>query len=330
VNLVQGQREKLKGLYFTLLRLAGQEGRLYARIKRARAMVVLNLHQVRPRPNPFWSPLHPLLFDELLQFVAKRFFVTTFGGHTRNDTDKPSLILSFDDGFHDYVEYSLPLLRKYRLPSNQNVIGETLETGAPPKVVRVSDFLGQAPFSLLKEIRLPGFTTQLTGDSEREKIRFGQALFVFLKMRPHNEAAPLWDEMDRFMARLDYLPSRMMSVSDVQEAARDHEIGGHSFSHDSMGFETDEYFQQDFHRAATIFRDRLNVPLTIYSFPNGSHRPAQTDWLHSHGVDHVLLAGDDFQLNNGRTYQRFNYYANSTDEVRIRALGHFARRSLSA
>src|SRR5207245_3008733 len=107
---------------FVLLAALGGEGRLLRDIAAQRRLVVLNLHEVRPEPNPFWSPLPPALFDQLLGFVAPRFFVTTFARAGENDSGRPALILSFDDGYHDYLEYAVPLLRKHRLPSNQNVI----------------------------------------------------------------------------------------------------------------------------------------------------------------------------------------------------------------
>ena len=330
MGVIGDQRGRLKGVFFTLMRLAGRERSLYRRIRRVRPLIILNPHQVRPEPNPFWSPLHPRLFEELLSFVSKHFFVTTFGGFHTNDADRPSLIISFDDGYYDYVEHALPLLHEFRLPSNQNVIGESVVTGRPPAIVRVCDFLNQAPRSLVDELDMPGFRDRLRGDGEREKTLYGVSLCNFLKARSRAESGPSWEIMERHMARLDgFVPSRMMSVDEVRQAACEHEIGAHSYSHESMEFETDDFFAEDFERCATVFRDRLDLPLDTYAFPNGSYRPSQVDWLHTHGVAHVLLVGDGYALADERTYKRFNYYATSRGEARFRALGYPARRSLA-
>jgi peptidoglycan/xylan/chitin deacetylase (PgdA/CDA1 family) len=324
-------REGLKALFFTLLRVLGEERRLYRRIRRARPLVVLNPHQVRPEPNPFWSPLHPRLFEELLRFVSGRFFVTTFANAHQNDTDRPSLILSFDDGYHDYLEHAVPLLEKFGLPSNQNVIGDCVVTGRAPAIVRVCDFLNQAPRSLIDELELPGFGRRLGGEGDRERTVYGLALCAFLKSRPRAEAAPLWEIVEAHMRRLDrFRPSRMMTAGEIRQVVDRHEIGAHSYSHDSMEYETLATFGEDFERCAAVFRDQLSLPLTIYAFPNGSYRPCQVEWLRSRGVEHVLLVGDDYARTGERTYRRFNYYASSTGEARFRALGFPARRSLPA
>jgi peptidoglycan/xylan/chitin deacetylase (PgdA/CDA1 family) len=323
-------RDSLKHVYFTLLRLAGEDRRLLGKIRAKARLVILNLHQITPSPNPFWSPLHPGLFDELLQFIVPRFFVTTFDRLAYNDSGKPSLVLSFDDGYYDYVKYALPLLDKYGLRSNQNVIGESVATGLPPRIVRLCDFLSTAPQSLIDEISLPGFDRKLTTGTDVDKMRFGNALCFHLKMRPRDEAASMWQQIDEVIAKLDgFVPSRMMTVEEIRQVATSHEIGSHSWGHDSMEFESDAFFQEDFDRSYAFFHDVLCLPLRVYAFPNGSSRPTQIDILHSRGVEHVLLVGDGYSTSIGRVHKRFNYYAGSAAEVRFRALGYPARHTLS-
>ena len=66
-------RDTLKDLYFRLLRLAGSDRRLLGNIRKQDLVVILNLHQVSPVSNPFWPPLDPQVFDELLRFLKKIF-----------------------------------------------------------------------------------------------------------------------------------------------------------------------------------------------------------------------------------------------------------------
>ena len=42
------------------------------------------------------------------------------------NTKKPKLIFSFDDGYYDFIEYALPVLTKYGLRCNHNVVNSCL------------------------------------------------------------------------------------------------------------------------------------------------------------------------------------------------------------
>jgi len=325
---MMGGRQQLQRIYFFLINALGAEGRMLRDIRRNQHLIVLNLHHVQPEPNPYWSPLHPRLFEELLQFVAPRFRVTTFDQLSKNSDPRPPLVLSFDDGYYDYIEYAVPLLHKYGLPSNQNVVTDCVLTGQPPAIVRLCDFLNQAPDALIDEICLPGFPLTLRNRSTEAKTRYGTALCRFMKMRPCSEAAPLWDMLDRVMSKLDFCPSRMMSVSDIGEIASGHEVGAHSSSHQSMELENDSFFEQDLDRCLILFRDQLKLPLRVYAFPNGSWRPELVRILERRGVEHILLVGDAYASIGEHVYPRFNYYAESRHMARVCALGFKRQRSV--
>jgi peptidoglycan/xylan/chitin deacetylase (PgdA/CDA1 family) len=117
----------------------------------------------------------------------------------------------------------------------------------------------------------------------------------------------------------------MMTLDDVRRAAAEHEIGCHSFAHESMGVESDEFFAEDLARCEALFREQLRQPLTIYAFLNGSYRPAQAELLAARGVRHVLLTGDRFAAAGRRVYPRLAVTAQTGMEARFQALGYRAR-----
>jgi peptidoglycan/xylan/chitin deacetylase (PgdA/CDA1 family) len=306
-----------------MLRAARRDARMLARIRREKAVVILNLHQVSPAASPFWPPLKPKVFDDLLKFLKENFTVALFGELSEiKSSAKPVAVLSFDDGYYNFVEYAAPLLQKHGLQANMNVIPQCVETGRPIWNVRLYDFLNAAPRSLLNEIRLPGFDFRLNGDGAEEKMRFGLNISKFLKNRPRLERENLFASLEETMRRHEFPLTRMMNRDEVLRAADEgHEIGAHSFSHESMEFEPDEFFRADFRRCKDYFAEKLNLPLDIYAFPNGSCRPEQIEILQNGGVKHILLVGEDYARADRRVYPRLTIYGSSATEIRFRALG---------
>jgi peptidoglycan/xylan/chitin deacetylase (PgdA/CDA1 family) len=111
----------------------------------------------------------------------------------------------------------------------------------------------------------------------------------------------------------------MMSRSNVLEA-RSHEIGVHSFSHESMGFESDAFFAEDLERCKEFFQ-QMGLPLRIYAFPNGSYRPAQLERLLQEGFERVLLVEEKTADLKSPVVTRFTYHAQTASEARVRGLG---------
>lgn len=317
-------RTTLKRMYFEALHAFGYEQRLFEGLRARRQMVVLNMHEIAPVDRDFYAPLDPRDFEELLAFIEPRFRVTTL--RARHEVDpadpRPRLILSFDDGYKSFVEYAMPLLARFGFPANQNVIGESLETGLPPWNARLNDFLNAAPSYLINELRLPGFKLRLSSARHDERARFGVALSRFLKLRPRAERAPMWARVQELVDRGGFSDStRMMTVADVRQAAATHEIGAHSYHHESMAYEPLTYFEEDLGRCERLFKQVLELPLDIYAFPNGSYRDEHVDVLLARGVRHVLIVGEKVASGAGETVPRITMSAQSAIEARFQAVG---------
>jgi peptidoglycan/xylan/chitin deacetylase (PgdA/CDA1 family) len=115
----------------------------------------------------------------------------------------------------------------------------------------------------------------------------------------------------------------MMTLDEVRQVAAEHDIGGHSWDHATMGLESDDYFRDDVARCDAFFRENLGQPMSIYAFPNGSCTPAQLGIARQAGIQHILLVDEDFSA-GGDVHHRFTFGAESRAEVRFRATG--ARR----
>jgi peptidoglycan/xylan/chitin deacetylase (PgdA/CDA1 family) len=306
------------------LRLLGSRAMTGLKLRRIRdsgRITILNLHRVAPDDRSAYKPLEPDLFEDLLCFVKKHFNILTFAQLSRPTEDsRPRLILSFDDGYADFAEHAAPILARHEVRVNQNVIPACIDSGLPPLNVIAEDFVGKASDSALNRLRLPGFDFDTTRES-RQGI--GHRLSNFLKNKPIAEQRELGEQL-LSQTPDDFEPTPMMSIDQLREVAKVHEIGAHSFEHASLGCETDEYVRADIEACRRWFADKLSMPLSIYAVPNGSYRPSQIRLLRDSGISEILLVDEDFSTGEGGVHKRFTFDSTSPAETRFRATG--ARR----
>lgn len=294
-------------------------------------VTILNLHRVSEDTGSTYSPLPPSLFRELLRFVVQNYQPTTFTELRRVATiaKKPLLVLSFDDGYRDFIDVAIPIAEEFGVLLNQNVIPGCIESALPPLNVLAQDFVGQAPRSMLRELEVPGFDMRI---DRTHRSEFGIALSRFLKNRPKSEQSEFFNCLVPQFYRLDsFRPAEMMTLKQVREIAGRHEIGVHSFEHASMSHESLDYFVDDFERCRTYFHTNFNRSIEIYAFPNGEYTNAQVDYLKKQGVPNILLVGEKFSHHDDDVWHRITLHASSAAEVRFRATGALAkiRRNLT-
>jgi peptidoglycan/xylan/chitin deacetylase (PgdA/CDA1 family) len=306
-----------KALYFAAMAAVGQDRRMLRSLRGTSALTILNLHDIGVSANPYAEPLHPDLFRALLRFLVRRCDVLTFGElHSWRPTGRPAVLLSFDDGLRSFAEYAVPMLEAVRCRANQNVIVGCLESGTPPWEYRIPAVLWHDPAAA---------------------GRLGRALDVEVgSLSPRRLAVALTTALKKLgrEGRTDVLASAnidldedigdvpaTLTAAEVVELAGFHEIGAHSCGHDTMAYESAEFFSEDVARCGLWF-EQQGLPMSIYAFPNGSHTRTQVEHLHSSGVEHVLLVGERRSLIEASTHPRFTVYGNTAAEVRLRALGH--------
>jgi peptidoglycan/xylan/chitin deacetylase (PgdA/CDA1 family) len=313
----QTARKQIKGLYFQALECLGARFWKVNWLLWACRAPILNLHRVSPDSNPYWPPLHPKHFEELLRYVTEHFDVCSLQQLKRGRFNKPPLVLSFDDGYLDFFEYAYPLLKKYRLKANMNIIPGCVTSGRPPWNVRIYDFLNQAPHKAIEQIDLPNFNSNATN-----KGLFGLSISRYLKNRQRQERLELLHVLEeRVFSKHSYLETPMMSKREIVEIQDLVDLGAHSFSHESMGYETDDFFKDDYNQCCSWFKSELNQKVETYAFPNGSYRASQVEFLREQSVSNILLVDEILAIPGNAILPRKTFHAESQVEVRMRALG---------
>lgn len=311
----------LKTCYYAGLDAVCADRFLLRHLKSTSKAVILNLHQVSPHKNPFWPPLNPKIFDELLGFLKANFEIVLFDELDNAENEKPLAVLSFDDGYHNFVEYALPLLDKHGIRANVNIIPACVESGESTWNIQLYDFLNSAPKNLINEISFPGFDVKLNNESFGSKLRYGLSISYFLKKRSRNERQEMWQSLEKIMLRHEFPRTRMINRQEVIQIAKRHEIGVHSYSHESMEFEEDSFFEDDLQKCITYFREHLRLPLVTYAFPYGNFNSKQVAILRKYGFRNILVVGEDYCKPDELVFSRFTICGASTIEAKFQALG---------
>jgi peptidoglycan/xylan/chitin deacetylase (PgdA/CDA1 family) len=312
----------VKSVYYQVKFASGEDGRILRNINQKQYVPILNLHRVSPDSNHFWDPMQPKHFDELLKYLKKHFYCTTFAGLSEKSS-KPALILSFDDGYEDFLQYACPILDKHQLKANMNIIPFFTETGTLPWNIVLYDFLERAPDSLINKVEIPCLEKVSSMKSPVEKTRFGIKISGHFKNRPMLERNVLWAKISPLISEWGERPNlRMMNIAEVKQVAKTHEIGVHSYRHDSMGHETMDYFSQDLQECQSFFAQKLELPMNIYAFPNGSYQKEQVDHLLQSKLQHVLLVDETYSQRQNNIHARFTISGESLGEIKLKSLGH--------
>jgi peptidoglycan/xylan/chitin deacetylase (PgdA/CDA1 family) len=316
-------RQRLKGSYFRALAVARVDAMLRMLHARRNHALVLNFHRVSPDPNPYWPPLAPEAFASLVAYLAHHCDIVGLDA-LRNPRRqrRPRVVLSFDDGCRDFVEYAMPVLEKHRVTANQNVIVESIETGRPPWIIQVVDALNAASSARVRALRVDGFDERLEDDDNASKERFGTRLTNFLKTVPPDLRAARCESLNQLISETDPASlTPMMSRAEVIALGKTHDVGCHSYSHEAMADFTDSEFAKDLDRCRAFFSG-LELPMRIFAFPYGRFRSYQIATLRASGISHVLLVGERPTAPGNDIHHRITMYGNSPAELCLRAVGH--------
>jgi len=319
------QNKILRNLLFSLLGAQPIINLRLRKIQGNKLVTILNLHRVSDDDHSAYKPLNPRVFEQLLVFLRKNYNVTSFSEleeSASQKSDKPLAIISFDDGYKDFINVACPILEKYRIKVNQNIIPECVILGSPPLNVALQDFIGKASPSELRKMLVPGFEV---GNDISDRVSIGNRLSKHIKNKPIHEQNDYREIIFSQIRDLQsFQPTEMMDLKDIKQIIDVHDIGAHSFSHANIGLESDDYAKSDLHQCKEWFLKNLDHDVKIYAYPNGSYQDHQLQLALDAGFKYILLVNDKFSKSVGPVYERFGFHAENISEVRFRAAGKFA------
>ena len=95
---------------------------------------ILLFHRVHPVRDVMWDPMEPARFEYILRFLKKNYTVLPLLeilDSTPAYTKKPLAAVTFDDGYRDFIDYSVPIMDQLKIPSSMYVVTDCISNDKP-------------------------------------------------------------------------------------------------------------------------------------------------------------------------------------------------------
>lgn len=241
-------------------------------------LTVVTFHRVMPAAerdsagaDPLWT-ISTELFEEVLGFLARHYSPVTLSDIMasrmgQKALPRRALLITFDDGWRDNLDYAYPLLRRFGMPA---ALFSTTEILEEKSVCWWQDVLlwalrtGRRTVSELN----PGSADDESG-AEDEMAQELALLVRYSKLEPSRRIEllqPLVSELERRQARAQMLDSESL----FELAAGGVEIGVHGAAHVPLTALADPADDLARSRAKIALSTKMAEPVSL-SFPHGRY-----------------------------------------------------------
>lgn len=257
-------------------------------------LTILSLHRISNEYDYFFDPIRPDVFEELIKYALENYQIISFEELSQNKESykKPPLIFSFDDGYYDFYEYALPILVKYKLPSNHNIVNECVNSNSVIWTQRLNNVFNHCKNNNLElNFKIDEVDENIT-KSKNNWIQFYSKIFFHLShLKKEQRLKVIKHKEDQLSISAE---SKMMGWEQIRECIKyDVEIGSHAYSHDSIPSITDEDgLTFEILNSKKEIEKHIERPVSIISLPNGLGNVKVNEVVQRSGYKYLLYVND--------------------------------------
>jgi len=268
---------------------------------------ILCYHRVGKEGIPLFSRLDPRVFEAQMRYVSKHYRIISLRQLCleigQNRSLKPSLAITFDDGYRDLYTHAFPVLRKYGIPATIYLIGRCMATGEAPWYDRIFLALSVAPGpSLVTRLNT---VRQFELSSPAARAEAAWQLVCYLRTIPDALRREWCSDFEmNLQLPQDALRDRMLDweqARTMQRAGID--FGAHTMTHPVVAQLAPDDFQEELTNARLLLEKGLGRPVTDFAYPFGKFMdfaPAAEEFLTRSGyrsavttIEGVNVAGSN-------------------------------------
>lgn len=287
-------------------------------------VAILTFHRVSDEADDLWPPMRVDIFSRLMEYLSHETSVVPLENlhSVSNYPSKPLVCLSFDDGYMDFFENALPILRKYSLPCHHNICPGLIDAGVLPWTQVLNIYLQQHRGGIL---HLPDGREQVISHnfSERDYL---DVLDIIYKLDDSERRVYI----QRLTNKLSgVIKNRLMGWKELRicSEAGVH-IGSHSLYHNNLAMNDDDaLLRKDISESRSRIMEEIGQIPDFFAFPSGQYNKRCLNLVQTSGFKVALLCEDKivpFQDCNQAGFSvmtRINIGNRSLHEEKLRALG---------
>jgi glycosyltransferase involved in cell wall biosynthesis/peptidoglycan/xylan/chitin deacetylase (PgdA/CDA1 family) len=236
-------------------------------------------HRINTIYDPLWNPIRPEHFEQIIIYLKKHFeFVVLTEyllGNVIPETSKPLCAIGFDDGYRDYLEFALPILKKHNCPSSMYVVTDCIDKDLPPWTYMLNHyFINTNKLGIDIDTKdFPGHLKITSWRNKSERLLFAKQLNPYMKSLSNNLREKIYKDIIQELNDVDPPRGLMLTWDEVKSLHEYNcEVGSHTMNHPvlSKKLSHQELIKELRESALVIEKHTGRFPETI-SYPFGAY-----------------------------------------------------------
>ena len=260
------------------------------------SVVILCFHRVSYESDFSYPPIKPYDFNRLIEYIVKYYDVISLSEIKQPaKTDKPRIVLSFDDGYLDFKKYVLPIFKTYNLPSVCSVITNCLDTGKPLWTQHLNNILNTI-YHLNNHYTFSINEQQFIYNRNKSKPELiSNSIFNILLTLSKKEREDFIVSLEKQIEHVNIPKVKMMQWVDLTECLKNKvEIASHTVSHDSLiTINNDQELKHEIIDSKKILEEKLSTDILYFTFPNGLYNHQICEIAKDAGYKYLLATEEE-------------------------------------
>ena len=284
-------------------------------------VITLNFHRINYTKDSLWPSMSPKNFEKLIKILKKNTNIISiekiYSPEVYSD-NLPIVIISFDDGYKDFFEFALPILKRNNVPAHMNICPGLIENKQIPWTQLINYFLSNKNKNLSELLN----KYKIEFDENIDELKFNKICNKIISLN-YPDYINFIDELYKLKHHYGNL---LMNWREINECFNNKIlIGCHSMNHLNLNKEIskDRKYLETI-KSKSIIEKNINNNIDIFCFPNGIYDKNILYEL-KENYKYLLLCEDKNTIiskkQNNYILPRINISKNDHREEYFRALG---------